>query len=371
MDFEDYLHPEFIKLIEQIHMQGFKTAVVGGTVRDFYLGITNKHDYDCELRAIQLTGDLLTSFKKLNFDKKFTLEKLPYNVFRLTHPEFSAELTLPRSENYNEDFSHSNFEASFSNELDYAVAAKRRDFTINAMFYEFNSAWEFIDPFNGKKDVERKILRPCSDAFRKDPVRFLRGIRFQIKLDFKLDDSILNMTSNLKIEDFSSHYLRLEGTKSGRPVIFALTLFEFLGLGITTQYRDFLDHNEMVQTNLKDHLRSLIFLEDDILAKIYDLYDFSIKLPVINLPVSYQAIGEMDFSEFNQATTYEVLSSTHKTLLKLAPYYYQLLLLNDLVDLSLEELNTLNALKVDLTGVPNQSKGIVSLHQKIRTFFGK
>jgi len=179
MKFEKYLESTFIYLLEQIHLQGFKIGLVGGTVRDFYLKAENKNDYDCELRLIDDAEDIHENFKLLNFDSIYEIEKLPYNIIRVIHPKFTCELSLPRKEKFIEEFSHSNFEAEFFNEVDYNVAFQRRDFTINAMMFEWDGTWKFIDPLNGKKDLQNKVLRRCSDSFFHDPVRFLRALRFK------------------------------------------------------------------------------------------------------------------------------------------------------------------------------------------------
>ncbi len=64
-----------------------------------------------------------------------------------------------------------------------------RDFTINAMAFDIRNG-ELIDPFNGKDDVDRKIVRAVSPRiFGVDPVRIIRMYRFAVALGFDIDDS--------------------------------------------------------------------------------------------------------------------------------------------------------------------------------------
>jgi tRNA nucleotidyltransferase (CCA-adding enzyme) len=69
---------------------------------------------------------------------------------------------------------------------------RRRDFTVNAMAAEFDDM-EIIDPFGGREDVSRRILRAVGDARRRlaeDPLRILRAVRLKTVLGFNLDPSV-------------------------------------------------------------------------------------------------------------------------------------------------------------------------------------
>jgi poly(A) polymerase len=69
--------------------------------------------------------------------------------------------------------------------------AKRRDFTINGLFYDIKT-FSVIDYVGGLKDLERKVIRSIGDPnvrFREDPVRMMRAVKFAAKLDFSIEKS--------------------------------------------------------------------------------------------------------------------------------------------------------------------------------------
>ena len=232
--FVDQLDSQFLELIAFINRHGFRVGVVGGTVRDYFLGhhASDFKDYDCELRPIDSKQDLISSFNTLksSLSDKYKTEKLAFGILRIKEKNFECEISLPRIETFTDEFHHSNFTASFVADLDYKKGFNRRDFTINAIMIEiFGEQHNLIDPLNGVQDLKKKVLNPCSDDFYKDPVRFLRALRFSLKLgDFSINSTIKSRFKKLKFSDFSSHYLKSEMKKSGKELKFVSSLFHFL-----------------------------------------------------------------------------------------------------------------------------------------------
>jgi poly(A) polymerase len=69
-----------------------------------------------------------------------------------------------------------------------------RDFTVNALAMEIGGRGRIIDPAGGRADLRKSLLRPCSPrSFRDDPLRLLRGVRFEANLGFRLADETLRL----------------------------------------------------------------------------------------------------------------------------------------------------------------------------------
>ena len=91
------------------------------------------------------------------------------------HPKTKAEYALARTER-KQGQGYTGFSCYFASDVTIEEDLKRRDLTINAMAMHDNG--DIIDPYNGQKDVNDRILRHVSDAFVEDPLRVLRVARF-------------------------------------------------------------------------------------------------------------------------------------------------------------------------------------------------
>lgn len=140
-----------------------KVYLVGGAIRDRLLGLPV---YD---RDWVVTGSTPEEMEALGF--KAVGRDFP--VF--LHPETHEEYALARSERkigpgYHGFRFHASPEVGIEDDL------RRRDLTINAMAEDEDG--HLIDPFGGRRDLERRLLRHVSPAFAEDPVRILRLARF-------------------------------------------------------------------------------------------------------------------------------------------------------------------------------------------------
>ena len=144
-----------------------KIYLVGGAVRDQILGETVK-DHDWVVVGSTANELINQGFKPVGKD---------FPVF--LHPTTKEEYALARTERKIGKGYH-----GFAFFTDPAVSLeddlKRRDLTINAMAIDEQN--NLIDPFNGKTDLENKVLKHVSNAFIEDPVRILRIARFAAKL---------------------------------------------------------------------------------------------------------------------------------------------------------------------------------------------
>lgn len=301
MIFKDYLSPQLRPLIKDIHSFGFEVSIVGGVVRDFYLNTPNRHDYDIEVSSKDDSIDIELHYQNLIdfLSEKYSLEELKFRVIKVKLEEFSVELTLPRVEHFNDEFSHSNFTVEYVRDPDYRLSSLRRDFTINAMRYVFNgSDWIFIDPLDGLKDLKNKKLTPCSVDFIKDPVRFLRVIRFSLLYEFEIDIDVKNHFSNLKDSVFNSFYVRSESLKSRAPLHFLFHLISFID---KTSYDEELKKISTVDQDVNDlkvHLRALCLFDQRIQNRLYKLCGIKHNLPKFTYPINFKRDDAETFPEF-------------------------------------------------------------------------
>lgn len=176
---------------------GQEVYVVGGYVRDYLLGRTQKNDFDFVVvgSGIDLANKVHSKAKgasKLSVFKRFGTAMFKWEDTEL-------EFVGARRESYSED-SRKPFVEDGSLEDD----QKRRDFTINALAISLNSETfgELIDPFNGVEDLEAKIIRtPLAPdvTYSDDPLRMMRAIRFAAQLDFEIEEkSFQSIKDNAK-----------------------------------------------------------------------------------------------------------------------------------------------------------------------------
>ncbi|MCW8408747.1 multifunctional CCA addition/repair protein [Legionella sp. PATHC035] len=153
-----------------------KVYLVGGAVRDQLLNLpVNERDW---VVVGSSPDDLLAKgFKQVGRD---------FPVF--LHPESGEEYALARTERKSAP-GYYGFYCNFSNTVTLEDDLARRDLTINAMAMDEHG--HLIDPYQGRRDIEAKLLRHVSPAFVEDPVRVLRVARFAARfhhLGFKLAD---------------------------------------------------------------------------------------------------------------------------------------------------------------------------------------
>lgn len=222
-EFERKIPSKVKKPLEEIASGGYVPTLVGGTVRDYFLHSEVGQDWDIEISHPRLPWDLShwKDFGK-SLSKYGRITFLPFEIIRLKIDEFELELSPPRKESFDESQKHKNFTAAYDLSLPFEEGIKRRDFTINAMGFRLilGKGWEFLDPLSGLLHLREKILHPCSDDFGRDPVRFLRAIRFQQKLGFEFSDKLKAELSGMRAHGFSHTYFWSEMQKSLHPVKF-------------------------------------------------------------------------------------------------------------------------------------------------------
>jgi poly(A) polymerase len=172
-----------LRVCETLQKQGYAAYLVGGAVRDLLLGIAPK-DFDIATNA---TPEQV----KAHFRRAIIIGRR----FRLVHVMFGQDTvevsTFRALENPDrETDAHGRVLADnlFGSQPEDAA---RRDFTINALYYD-PITQTVLDYHDGVKDVRRRKLRMIGDPearYREDPVRMLRAVRFAAKLGFEIDEA--------------------------------------------------------------------------------------------------------------------------------------------------------------------------------------
>ena len=180
-------HPIFSIVSQAADELAYETYVIGGFVRDVILERTQPTDIDfvCVGSGIELANkvsELVGNDTKVQVFKNFGTAMLRYQDLEL-------EFVGARKESYRSD-SRKPIVEDGTLEDD----QNRRDFTINALAIRLNKEHfgELIDPFDGLKDLENKIIRTPLEpniTYSDDPLRMMRAIRFATQLNFKIEES--------------------------------------------------------------------------------------------------------------------------------------------------------------------------------------
>ena len=164
--------------IDALEQAGFATYLVGGCVRDAYLGLT-PHDFDLCTAALPEQTEAVFS------DRKLVLAGKKHGTIGVVTDSGVVEITTFRTEGGYTDNRHPQW-VKFVPDIEDDLA--RRDFTVNAMAYSPTRG--FADPFGGRSDLDRHILRAVGDPaarFEEDSLRILRGIRFAVRFDLSVE----------------------------------------------------------------------------------------------------------------------------------------------------------------------------------------
>lgn len=190
-----------IEILTVLHENNLKGIVVGGTVRDFFINtifdsnIENK-DIDIEVYGeVDERGliSILEPFGDIDFVGK------SFGVFKLSIGDDDFDISFPRREN-NTGVAHKEVEIIVDTTMSYKEAFKRRDFTMNAIGYDFVSD-SFIDEYDGVKDIEKRLIRRVDEkTFQEDPLRVYRALQFSARLQFKLEDNTSKLIKRM-VED--------------------------------------------------------------------------------------------------------------------------------------------------------------------------
>lgn len=170
-----------IKVCQVLQEAGYEAYIVGGAVRDLILGLQPK-DFDVATNATP--EEVKPLFRRaLIIGRRF---KLVHCVFGREIIEVSTFRAASKKKQITDEFGRVLSDNVYGN---IAQDAERRDFTINALYYD-PIRQEVIDYHNGLRDILNREVHIIGDAverYREDPVRILRALRFQAKLNGKIE----------------------------------------------------------------------------------------------------------------------------------------------------------------------------------------
>ena len=186
------LSSSILKLCDTLIDSGARPIIVGGYVRDFFMHRESK-DIDIEVYNISSLQILKSSLELLSPVHEVGKS---FGVLKIQLDGYDFDISLPRTE-IKTAKGHKGFHIQTNGYLDFVTAAKRRDFTMNAIGYDVVTS-SIIDPYHGQEDIVKGIIRHVNDeSFVEDPLRVLRAAQFAARFDFKLDTNTLKLCQNM------------------------------------------------------------------------------------------------------------------------------------------------------------------------------
>ena len=166
---------------------GEQAYIVGGSLRDMLIGLP-PHDFDIATSALpEKTASIFA-------DKRVIKTGIKHGTVTVLFDDEPIEITTFRIDGSYTDARHPDsveFTRNITEDL------SRRDFTINAMAY--NDECGLIDPFDGKADIDRRLIRAVGNPqkrFSEDALRIMRAFRFCAQLGFDIEKATLDGAKN-------------------------------------------------------------------------------------------------------------------------------------------------------------------------------
>jgi tRNA nucleotidyltransferase (CCA-adding enzyme) len=178
-------------IAEAVRSAGGRALIVGGWVRDRLMGRASK-DVDIEVYGVP-PGDLRTILQRFGpvntVGESFTVYKVG-----------DVDVSLPRRES-KVGRGHRGFEIAGDPSMSVEEAARRRDFTINAISWD-PLLDQYVDPFDGRSDIDAGVLRAVDPrTFPDDSLRVLRAIQFAARFQFRLEPRTMELCRRIPLDD--------------------------------------------------------------------------------------------------------------------------------------------------------------------------
>lgn len=192
------LSSEIEGVLETLSIRGAQPNIVGGAVRDSVASGAAPKDVDVEVFGVSSMDELQNRLEKKGY--KVDAVGKSFGVLKVFLKRgLDVDVSLPRKDNLTGK-GHRGFTVEVDPSLSLEEASGRRDFTINAMYYD-HSEGVILDPHGGFKDWEKRNLRHINDSFGEDPLRVLRGVQFSGRFGMKLDPSTIELSKSM-VDEF-------------------------------------------------------------------------------------------------------------------------------------------------------------------------
>ena len=212
------LPPHALQIARAVRDAGGRALVVGGWVRDRLRGEPSK---DVDIEVFGLPPERVRSLLEAMGRVETVGES--FQVFKTG----GIDVSLPRRESKS-GRGHKGFAVTGDPSMSLEDAARRRDFTINAISWDPLTG-EYVDPFGGRGDLDRRVLKVVDPAtFADDSLRVLRAIQFAARFELELTDDTKEICRRIPLDDLPAERIWGEIEKllfALRPSIgFALAL---------------------------------------------------------------------------------------------------------------------------------------------------
>jgi len=234
------ISPAIIQLCKSIRDEGGRALIVGGWVRDHLRGEADRIDYDLEVYGLEASRlrSLLSRHGAVNaVGEAFTVYKLSLRGDAEVGDgeKFVVDVSLPRRES-KVGSGHRGFDVVGDPRMTFEEAARRRDFTINAIMFDPLTD-EYLDPYGGRDDLKRRLIRAVDPGtFVEDSLRVLRAMQFSSRFEFDIEDGTVRLCREIDLADLPAERIWAEVEKwlleSDKP---GIGLWAARDLGITSK----------------------------------------------------------------------------------------------------------------------------------------
>ncbi|MEK6320805.1 MAG: polynucleotide adenylyltransferase [Acidobacteriota bacterium] len=209
------MNAEVVRLCEAVREAGGRAMLVGGSVRDQLLGIESK-DFDVEVYGLEpahlrrilahigqvnTVGEHFSVYKVVFYPSRTCdSEGLPLSAEPAPEERFEIDVSLPRRESKSGS-GHRGFVIDGDPAMSFEEAARRRDFTINAILCDPLTG-ETVDPYGGREDLTQRILRAvAADTFIEDSLRVLRAVQLAARFEMTIEPQTIALCRTIELSD--------------------------------------------------------------------------------------------------------------------------------------------------------------------------